>query len=341
MIIDAPSRTRPAAPALVALLLAGCASAPAAPPHPPMPAPTGASPMVGSAPVEGADFVVYAADGGSASLDALLAGLAGEDVLLLGEEHDDVVGHRLQLEVLRRVLADQGGFGPMATPARAGPTPSGEARPVILSLEMFERDVQVVLDEYLADQITEDHFLRSARPWDNYERDYRPLVELAKSNGVPIVAANAPRRYVNRASRLGRSSLSELSAEARSWLPPLPYPEASEAYLAEWNALMGDAAMHMSGSPLDAQTLWDAAMGEAIAQALERTSDEGGLVVHLAGGFHVENGTGIPEAVAHYRPGTRIRSVAVRAVEDPTSFDASLSDAGDFVVLTRSPAPAR
>jgi len=193
------------------------------------------------------------------------------------------------------------------------------------------------VDEYLADLVTEDHFLRSSRPWDNYARDYRPLVELAKENALRVVAANPPRRYVNLASRLGRASLESLSAEARAWLPPLPYPEASAAYRAEWDALMGGVPMHGSGDPLDGQTLWDAGMAESIVRALDDAASERPLVVHLAGGFHVENGTGIPEVVAHYRPGTALRLVAVRAVDDPTRFAQEHAGAGDFVVLTSEP----
>jgi uncharacterized iron-regulated protein len=329
---------------LLAVVAAGCASAPPAPATP-VSSRLPAAPAPVAVPEEGADFVVYRADGSAASLADLLSGLDDVDVVLMGEEHDDVVGHRVQLEVFRRVLATVGGRGPMAgegpgaTPARegSGPAASGPVRAVHLSLEMFERDVQIVLDEYLADLVTEDHFLASARPWDNYERDYRPMVELAKHAGVPVIAANAPRRYVNRASRLGRSSLLELSERARSWLPPLPYPQASAPYRAEWDALMGDAAMHMSGDPLDGQTLWDAAMGESIARTLDRADGTAPLVVHLAGGFHVENGTGIPETVQHYRGGTSVRTVAVRAVDDPGTFDPDLVDAGDFVILTREP----
>lgn len=331
---------RPAATTLLAVLLSACAGGSSAPLHPPV-APAAAAdapaPVAVSTPAEGVDFAVYRADGTAASLEDLLADLDDVEVLLLGEEHDDVVGHRLQLEIFRRILADHGGRGPMATPAHSGATPSGGDRDVILSLEMFERDVQMVVDEYLDDLISETHFLSSSRPWDNYDRDYKPLVELAKESEVPVVAANAPRRYVNRASRLGRTSLEALSEEARAWLPPLPYPQASSAYQAEWDALMGGAAMHGAGDPLDGQTLWDAGMGEAIALALEGAEGGQPLVVHLAGGFHVENGTGIPEALEHYRPGTRARLIAVRAVPDPSRFDPDLADRGDFVVLTTTP----
>jgi len=340
-MIASTSAARLVATSVLALALSACAGSAPAPLHPPV-APTGPAPqapVADGAPLEeGVDFVVYRSDGTPASLEELLGGLDQVEVLLLGEEHDDVVGHRLQLEIFRRIVADEGGGGPLLTPARSGATPSGGDRTVILSLEMFERDVQIVLDEYLADLITEDHFLRSARPWDNYQRDYRPLVELAKERGLKVVAANPPRRYVNQASRLGRGSLEALSEEARAWLPPLPYPQASPAYRAEWDALMGGAPMHGAGDPLDGQTLWDAGMGESIVRALDESEGARPLVVHLAGGFHVENGTGVPEAIGHYRPGTRLRLISVRAVAEPGSFEPDLAGAGDFVVLTAEPA---
>ena len=93
--------------------------------------------------------------------------------------------------------------------------------------------------------------------------------------------------------------------------------------------------MHMPGSPLDGQTLWDASMAEAIASALEARTDA--VVVHLAGGFHVENFTGTPEALEHYRPGTRTFVVAIRPSDDPSVFDSEMEGAGNFVVLTQRP----
>lgn len=314
--------------------LAACAAGSSSPRPAPSPVPPPAAEAVGVE--EGVDYTVWRGDGTAASMADVLAEAGEVDAVLLGEEHDDVVGHRVQLEIFRRMLVAYGGRGPMAGPGPDGAGPDlGDVRPVVLSLEMFERDVQTALDEYLADLVTEDHFLRSARPWDNYERDYRPLVELARETGVEVVAANAPRRYANRASRLGREALDGLSDAAKSWLPPLPYPEASEAYRAEWDEIMGAAAMHMSGDPLDAQMLWDAAMGEAIAAALDRRDDA--LVVHLAGVFHVQNGTGTPETLAHYRPSARQLLVAVYKAEDPTVFDEENVGAGDFVILTRAP----
>jgi uncharacterized iron-regulated protein len=321
---------------LLALLFAGaCAPAATTAPSPaPGPDATPAPPP----PVEGTDFVVYRADGTPASLAGLVAAMAGADAVLVGEEHDDAVTHRVQRVLLERAFVEYGGGGGSSLPEGHPPVASGEGRAVLLSLEMFERDVQYIVDEYLEGLISESHFRASARPWDNYEADYRPMVEFARVHGLPVVAANAPRRYVNRASRLGRESLDELPARARRHLPPLPYPEATDAYREQWDALMGEAARHMQGSPLDGQTLWDAAMGHAVARALDEM--QGALVLHMAGGFHVERDTGIPDAVRHYRPWTRILSVAARPVADPSTFDPERhTGLGDFVILTRATDP--
>lgn len=305
-------------------------------------------------PVEGIDFRVYDSKGHSRSFADILKAMDDAEAALVGETHDDSVGHGVEAQLLYRAAERFGMVGNQAT----------TERPVVLSMEMFERDVQYVVDEYLNGLIPEDQFESSARPWPRYATDYRPMVEFAKAHGIPVVAANAPRRYVNRVSRLGPASLDELSATAKQYLPPLPYPQASKKYAAQFNALMGEMmqsqppagdsaasagdtstqaeapkatpAMHSLGNALSAQALWDAAMGNGVANALAQRRNA--LVIHYAGSFHVERGTGIPERVADYRPGTRILTVILEPTDDVNAWnnddDRGL---GDFVVLTRRP----
>ncbi|UCC24060.1 MAG: ChaN family lipoprotein [Gemmatimonadales bacterium] len=290
-------------------------------------------------PEEGSDFAVFRGDGTPAAFQDIIAEARESEVVLFGEEHDDLMTHRLQAEVLRRLFVDynrpSASGRPSPHPGRTGvATPqTGGDRTVVLSLEMFERDVQYVLDEYLADLISEDHFTASARAWDRYDTDYRAAVEFAKAHGMPVVAANAPRRYVNRASRLGSASLSELPASARAYLPPLPHPTPSAAYEEEWLEIMGEGAEYMSGSPIDGQALWDATMAHSIQEALER--EENPLVLHLAGSFHVANFTGIPEVLEAYRPGTRQLVLVARPVESLDGLPEEYHGEGDFVIVTR------
>jgi uncharacterized iron-regulated protein len=313
--------------------------------------------------VEGADFRVYDGAGGSRSFAEVVAAMADADAVLVGETHDAVVGHGVETQLLIRAAQRVGALGDT----------TGTGRQVVLSMEMFERDVQYIVDEYLHGLITEEQFQKSARPWDRYDTDYRPMVEFARAHELPVVAANAPRRYVNRVSRLGPQSLYALSDLARSYLPPLPYPGPSAAYTAQWNALMADMMkeaqgaapdstapgggsaqeaptephpepgaetppppVHDMSNALQAQALWDAAMGEAVARALQEHL--GALVIHYAGSFHVERGTGIPERVADYRPGTRILTIVLAPAEDIDGWKQDEDEGlGDFVILTRKP----
>jgi uncharacterized iron-regulated protein len=277
------------------------------------------------APLDSTMYAVYTARGEPVSLNDVLNAAAASAVVFLGESHNDRVGHALQHEIFSRLLA------------LAGPAEPGEGG-LVLSLEMFERDVQYIVDEYLSGLITADQFRRSSRPWPHYEEDYSPVVEAAREAGVPVLAANAPRRYVNLVGREGPTALSGLSAEALRHLPPLPFAGPSDAYVAELRGVMGS---HGNGagevSPamtngLLAQALWDATMAYSIAETLLRRP--GARVVHLVGSFHVRNGTGIPEHLERYLPGTRQLTIFIDPVEDIAAFPETAAGAGDYVILT-------
>lgn len=268
-------------------------------------------------------FRAFDAKGSSVTLDRVLAAADEADVLFLGEQHDDAVGHAIQAEVFRRIVEKNAG-----------------RRKIVLSLEMFERDVQTVVNEYLAGLITENHFLLSSRPWGNYKTDYRPLVELAKEKKLPVIAANAPRRYVNMVSRGGRSKLDGLSKEARTWLPPLPYSEASAEYAKKFKALMGTSAEAKMGidNILSSQSFWDASMAYWVAESLKK--HKGALVIHLNGSFHTEGRLGTVEHLLKYRPKTKIVVTTMRYEADFKTFDSGKhSNLGDFVILTDATVP--
>lgn len=292
------------------------------------------------------EFRVFTGAGEPATLDDIVDAMTNVSVVFIGETHDDPTQHMLEAELLRRAHARHGGA------------------PVALSLEFFQRDVQPIVDEYLMDLISEKSFLADSRPWPRYETDYRPLVEFAKENGIQVIAANAPRRYASRVTRLGRESLDDLPSWAREALPPLPYGEASESYRKQWIEVISEVMQEEGkkcgipieqleaegdtvrarapvgahgnmGNQLDSQVLWDASMAWAIAQHLERVPDA--LVLHVVGGFHVERGTGTPEQLESYRPGTVRLIVAMQPVEDVELFEpAPDGEWGDFVIQTEA-----
>lgn len=277
------------------------------------------------------NYRIFDSVGNQQTLDKIIERMQSVDVVFLGEQHDDAVAHYLQEKILQLTFEKY-----------------GSQRQVVLSMEMFERDVQMVLDEYLSGLITEEKFLSDSRPWVNYKSDYRPLVEFAKTNKIPVIASNAPRRYVNMVSRQGKDALMKLSEQAKRWIAPLPYSPPSEDYAKKFLSLIGE--FHQSDSEsksvsiknskmLDAQTLWDATMAFSIAEVLKQSeiSKQGKppLIIQLNGSFHSESGLGIPEHLVKYFPKAKYLVVTFRPEENFNDFDEKKhKNLGDFVVLT-------
>ncbi len=297
-------------------------------------------------------YRVFRGTGEPASLEEIVAEMRRHAVVFIGEAHDDPTGHMLEAELLERAHA---AYGPTVE--------SGDARrPLALSLEFFQRDAQPILDEYLAGLITESAFRADSRPWPRYETDYRPLIEFAKAHGLPVIAANAPRRYATRVTLHGRESLNDLSPEALASLAPLPYGQPSDAYRDQWIRVIsevmqqegmkcgrpipepaeGEEAVHAPapvgshdtmGNQLHSQALWDATMAYWISEYLAREPDA--LVLHMVGAFHVARGTGTPEHLEAYRPGTSHMIIVLRPVEEIDTFEpAPAGEWGDFVIQT-------
>lgn len=267
------------------------------------------------------NYKVYDAEGKASDLNKIVEAAKNAEVVFLGENHNDAVAHALQLQIFKEAIEKY-----------------GNDRKIILSLEMFERDMQIVLDEYLQNLISEQHFLRSSRPWDNYRTDYRPLVELAKEKNLQVIAANAPRRYVNMVSRTGKDALGKLSPEALKWLAPLPFEKASKAYADKFNALMGGSQHAGASNILDSQALWDATMAYSISNGLKQNKSP--LIINLNGSFHTENRLGTVEHLLKYNPKARVLVVTMRYENDFQNFDkAKHSNLGDFVILTNAKVP--
>lgn len=269
------------------------------------------------------NFQIFNAKGNPSSLNEIVSAAEKNDVVFLGENHDDKIAHALQFEIFKSVFEK-----------------FGKQRIVALSLEMFERDAQVVVDEYLQNLITEKKFLDDSRPWNNYKTDYRPLLEFAKQNTLSVIAANAPRRYINMVSRNGGDALNSLSPAAKKWLAPLPFGESSKEYKEKFNRLMGAGGSenHSLSKIFASQTLWDATMAFSIAEHLKKQKNA--LVVHLNGSFHTENRLGTAEQLLKYQPNAKFLVVTMRYEDDFKNFDkAKHENLGDFVILTAAKEP--
>ncbi|MGZ3759568.1 MAG: ChaN family lipoprotein [Mucilaginibacter sp.] len=254
----------------------------------------------------------------TATLDDIITDMGNKNVLFFGEEHNDSTGHYLEY-VLWKKLTEK--------------FPDKSA----LSMEMFETDCQTVLDEYLAGFIREKNFTTDARVWHNY-KDYRPLIELAKANHIPVVAANAPARYTSMTNRLGLISLQNLSETGKAYLPPLPIDTATGTYYEKFVTIMGGHGSMGGMQMFQAQNLWDATMGWSIAKFYKKHKNH--KIMQVNGGFHSEEKLGTAAQLSKYAPGIKMLNIAAYADD---SFDnpdwSKFSKMGDYVILTNPKLP--
>ncbi len=234
------------------------------------------------------------------SLAAMTDDLAGYDVVIFGEFHDSQPIHDAELAVLKGLYEKHGAN-------------------LVLSMEMFERDVQPIMNEYLAGRITEGEFLAASRPWPQYETAYRPLVEFAKTHHVPVLTGNIPRRMA--AAYVKSKTLDTVADQDAQYLPKV-HRAGSSAYREKFAAVMQGMNTAADGMKIPpqmvqpmfmAQCLKDDAMAESIAQY--RQQHPQAVVYHVVGNFHSAGHLGMAEKLAWLQPQTQI------AVIDTVHYD--------------------
>lgn len=266
--------------------------------------------------------------------ESMLASASTADVLFLGERHDDPGTHRLEAAALEGLARRRGNL--------------------VLALEMFERDVQPLLDNYLSGRASETDFLAGSRPWPAYAADYRAMVELARTSQWPVIAGGVPRRLASLVSRRGlKVILDSISATDRGFTAhDVICPR--DDYFARFAKTMADMPSHSGDSTKEsaaekaatiervyqAQCIKDETMGESVAKAYT-AAPPGALVVHVNGAFHSDYGLGTVERVKRRLTGKRVAVVSFVPVKDLDKVDERPDHTlADFIVFTLAP-PAK
>lgn len=262
-------------------------------------------------------YAIYDGKGRKVSYRDMIKAAAASDVFLFGEQHNDPISHWLELSIaedLYRLKKEK----------------------LVIGAEMWETDNQLVLDEYMQEgRLDLQGYVSNSRMWNNFETDYKPVLEFANDNGIRFVATNTPRRYARMVSDSGIGVLDSLKQEAYAYLPPMPL---SVDYDGKLYVYIGEMFKQMSGMPMkksfirnlvDAQALKDATMAWFITRSME----PGGTFFHFNGELHSAYRSGIAHYIEQYAPGTKIVTVSVHEAEDPLSFEASDADRADFNVV--------
>ena len=254
-------------------------------------------------------YFLFNQKGKDVKYEKLLKAASEADIVLFGESHDNAIAHWLQLELtkdLYEIKTDK----------------------LVLGAEMFESDNQVILNEYLSGLISQSSFEKEARLWPNYKTDYKPLVEFAKTNNLPFVASNVPRRYASLVNKKGFEGLEELSDEAKAFIPPLPITYDPELNCYKSMMEMEGMGPHITPNFPKAQAIKDATMAHFI---LENWSKDQ-LLIHYHGSYHSENFESIFWYLKQANPNLNIVTIHTVSQDDVSELLEENIGKADFTI---------
>jgi uncharacterized iron-regulated protein len=204
------------------------------------------------------------------------------EVVYLGELHDNAQHHAIQAQILEALLA-------------AG------ARPA-LAFEMIPEPSQGVLETAVRSDAgrpeVDQQIAWSAQGWPDLAM-YWPLFELARKNGLPVVATDLDPAVVRRINRDGLGAAKEDAARLRSALPDDPVRD--RAIIRRFRAAHCDR-ITVSRAERMLESWY--ARNVVIARRVSGALDKAPQVVVIIGRGHQSPG-GVPEQVDALRPGTR------------------------------------
>jgi len=257
-------------------------------------------------------YVLYDIDGKQSNYSKLIKEASKADIVFYGELHNDPISHWLELEITRDLMKVKGDS-------------------LILGAEMFERDDQLIINEYLDNLYTATRFEAEVKLWKNYNTDYKPLMELARENDLSFIATNIPRRYASMVSKSGFEILDTLSDRAKGYIAPLPvlYDPELKGYKDMLNMMGGREGMsHVNNNLPKAQAIKDATMAHSI---LEHWSP-GTTFIHYNGSYHSRNFEGIVWYLLQARPDLRILTVETVLQKDNSKLEDENTGIANFVV---------
>ncbi len=253
-------------------------------------------------------YRLYSAKGKKVSYKKMINQLDKADIILFGESHNNPIAHWLQLEVTQDL---------------------NQSNELIIGAEMFERDNQAALTQYMTDEIDRKALDSLVRLWNNYKTDYEPIVEFAKKNYISVIATNIPRKYARIVFKEGLEALEELPAEEKKWIAPLPI--AFDIELPGYKnmlTMMGGDAAHSSLNFPKAQAIKDATMAYSILEHFQ----SGKTFLHLNGSYHSDNYEGILWYLQQAKPNLKYKTITTVSQKDIGNLSKEHIGKADFII---------
>lgn len=254
-------------------------------------------------------YKIYDINGKESDYSQLLKNAKEADIILFGEFHDNPISHWLQLELTKDLI-------------------DAKKDKLVLGAEMFEADDQIALNEYLQGKISDKTFKDEVKLWSNYKTDYKPLIEAAKSNRLPFIATNIPRRYANLVYNKGIEKLDSIDGEAKKWICPLPMKY--DGNLKCYKEIFESAGGHGGENLPKSQAIKDATMAHFIL----KNWSKGKTFLHYNGAYHSNYHEGIEWYLKQQNPGLKVLTISSSEQADIDTLATDAKNSGDYIICT-------
>lgn len=210
----------------------------------------------------------------SLTIKELIDRISDKKIIYIGEYHDRFSHHYLQRLLIKELFLRN--------------------KKVAIGMEMFQRPFQQLLDDYINGKIEEKEFLKQTEYFKRWGFDYnlyKPIIDLARENSIPVIALNLQKELTEKVSKSGIESLSE---EEKKQIPEEldfsdhEYKKRLEEVFSQHRRPEGSFEYFYQ-----AQILWDETMAMSVDKFLKKNPDY--QIIVLAGGGHIAYGSGIPK----------------------------------------------
>jgi uncharacterized iron-regulated protein len=212
---------------------------------------------------------------GLKTLSQIIKEVENKKIVYVGEYHDHFSHHVVELQVIKGLF--------QKTPG------------IAIGMEMFQRPFQSVIDDYISGAIGEREFLKKTEYFSRWVYDYnlyKPILDFARAEKIPVVALNARREI---AEKVAKGGVASLSLEEKKEIPQ-QLDLSDNDYRDRLKRVFGE---HENSSEknfdffYEAQVLWDETMALSIDEYLRKSPDR--QMVVIAGSGHLAYGSGIPK----------------------------------------------
>ncbi|MFQ5451317.1 MAG: ChaN family lipoprotein [Nitrospinaceae bacterium] len=209
--------------------------------------------------------------------DQMLDILAGSRVIYIGETHDNLEAHRVQLEIIRRLARKYPGK-------------------LAVGMEMFRRSSQKDLDRWKRGELPDTAFKKLFHNnWGPGFKLYRPIFKFLEANSIPLIGLKVSKQLEARFRR-------EDGHGASGVFPEL---DENDPYHKAYSMAVFGGHKKSSGhflKPYRMLLLWEESMAQTVTEFLDNKDYPDWKLVVLAGGFHVQYGFGIPKRAFRRKP---------------------------------------